>query len=118
VPGSPFGTGSTPFSVAIDPSGRFIYVTNAGSKSISVYANRRGDRRARPGRRIAVRDEQHAGRGGDRSRWEICLRNQPWLQLRLRLRDRREQRCSYAARRVAISAGGGPTFIAVARPHV
>jgi len=39
VPGSPFKTGEFPLAVAVDPSERFVYVTNGGKKgAISVYA--------------------------------------------------------------------------------
>ncbi len=36
IPGSPFATGSHPYFLAVDPSGRFVYVTNYLSNSISV----------------------------------------------------------------------------------
>ena len=44
IAGSPFAAGSRPVSVAVDPSGKFavtrpargVYITNAGSKSVSV----------------------------------------------------------------------------------
>ncbi len=38
VAGSPFGAGSSPASVAVNPSGTFAYVANAGSSSVSAYA--------------------------------------------------------------------------------
>jgi 6-phosphogluconolactonase (cycloisomerase 2 family) len=38
VPGSPFPTGSGPTSVATDPFGRFVYVTNNQSGNVSVYS--------------------------------------------------------------------------------
>ena len=37
VGGSPFPTGFMPISVTVDPSGRFVYVTNSGSSSVSAY---------------------------------------------------------------------------------
>src|SRR5207244_10342622 len=37
VPGSPFAAGMYPFSVAVDPTGRFAYVANEGSQSVSAY---------------------------------------------------------------------------------
>ena len=37
VPGSPFTAGKTAASLAADPAGRFVYVTNAGSDDISGY---------------------------------------------------------------------------------
>ena len=37
VPGSPFGAGSSPFSVAVDPTGEFAYVANGGSDNVSAY---------------------------------------------------------------------------------
>lgn len=37
VPGSPFPAGMNPISVAVDPTGRFVYVANSGSNSISAY---------------------------------------------------------------------------------
>jgi len=38
VPVSPFGAGAQPYRVAADPSGRFVYLTNAsGSPAISAY---------------------------------------------------------------------------------
>ena len=38
VPGSPFGTGISPASVTVDPSGRFVYVANFSGSSVSGYA--------------------------------------------------------------------------------
>jgi 6-phosphogluconolactonase len=37
ITGSPFTAGSNPFSVAVDPSGKFAYVANSGSDSVSGY---------------------------------------------------------------------------------
>ena len=37
IPGSPFTAGSTPVSVAVDPTGRFAYVANLSSSNISGY---------------------------------------------------------------------------------
>jgi hypothetical protein len=38
VPGSPFATGSLPESVAVDPKGKFAYVTNGNSaNTVSAY---------------------------------------------------------------------------------
>jgi 6-phosphogluconolactonase len=37
VPGSPFPTGITPWQIAVDPFGRFIYVVSLGSRDTSVY---------------------------------------------------------------------------------
>ena len=37
VPGSPFAAGTTPDSVAVDPSNKFVYVANQGSNNISAY---------------------------------------------------------------------------------
>ena len=37
VPGSPFPAGSGPSSVTVDPSGQFVYVTNKGDNTVSVY---------------------------------------------------------------------------------
>jgi hypothetical protein len=34
---SPFAAGSHPFSVAVDPSGKFAYVANDGSNNVSAY---------------------------------------------------------------------------------
>ena len=38
VPGSPFPTGTTPVSVAVDPTAQFAYVGNIGDNSISGYS--------------------------------------------------------------------------------
>jgi 6-phosphogluconolactonase (cycloisomerase 2 family) len=38
VPGSPFPTGVDSSSIAVDPFGRFIYVSNFDSKTVSVYS--------------------------------------------------------------------------------
>jgi 6-phosphogluconolactonase (cycloisomerase 2 family) len=38
VPGSPFTAGQGTFSVAVDPSGKFVYATNFDSNDISAYA--------------------------------------------------------------------------------
>jgi 6-phosphogluconolactonase len=38
VPGSPFSTGGDPSSIAVDPFGRFVYVSNFNSKTLSVYS--------------------------------------------------------------------------------
>ena len=35
---SPFGAGSEPIFVAIDPASKFAYVTNLGSDNVSAYA--------------------------------------------------------------------------------
>jgi hypothetical protein len=37
VTGSPFPAGSTPDSVAVDPSGKFAYVANIGDNTVSAY---------------------------------------------------------------------------------
>src|SRR5229473_5842937 len=37
VPGSAFAAGSSPRSVAVDPSGRFAYAANSGSSDVSAY---------------------------------------------------------------------------------
>lgn len=37
VEGSPFLAGSGSYSVAVDPTGRFVYVANLGSNDVSVY---------------------------------------------------------------------------------
>ena len=37
VPGSPFAAGTTPASVAIDPTGQFAYVANSGDDDVSAY---------------------------------------------------------------------------------
>jgi 6-phosphogluconolactonase (cycloisomerase 2 family) len=36
--GSPYTAGSTPFSIAMDSSGKFIYVANQGSNNISAFS--------------------------------------------------------------------------------
>ena len=38
VPGSPFAAGTFPFSVAVDPTGKFAYVTNVSSNNNNVSA--------------------------------------------------------------------------------
>jgi 6-phosphogluconolactonase len=38
IPGSPYPAGSFPTSVATDPAGKFLYVTNSGSNNISAYS--------------------------------------------------------------------------------
>ncbi|MGO9038589.1 MAG: beta-propeller fold lactonase family protein, partial [Steroidobacteraceae bacterium] len=38
IGGSPFAAGTQPASVAVDPTGMFAYVANAGSDTVSVYA--------------------------------------------------------------------------------
>jgi DNA-binding beta-propeller fold protein YncE len=38
ISGSPYRTGSSPSSVAVDPLDNFLYVANEGSNNISVYA--------------------------------------------------------------------------------
>jgi YVTN family beta-propeller protein len=37
IPGSPFVAGSSPRSVAVDPAGKFAYVTNENSNTVSGY---------------------------------------------------------------------------------
>ena len=37
IAGSPFAAGFAPFSVAVDPSGRFAYVANVNSGNVSGY---------------------------------------------------------------------------------
>ena len=37
IVGSPFATGNVPREVGIDPSGRFVYVTNQGGHSVSAF---------------------------------------------------------------------------------
>src|SRR5204863_6947708 len=37
VAGSPFATGTGPFSVTVAPSGAFAYVANSGSNNVSAY---------------------------------------------------------------------------------
>lgn len=37
VSGSPFTAGTNPYSVTVDPSGKFVYVANYGSNDISAY---------------------------------------------------------------------------------
>jgi len=38
IPGSPFATGTMPVRLTSDPSGKFLLVSNAGSKDIRTYA--------------------------------------------------------------------------------
>ena len=38
VKGSPFGAGSAPYGIAIDPTGNYAYVPNSGSNNVSGYA--------------------------------------------------------------------------------
>src|SRR5260221_6231900 len=38
VPGSPFAAGTFPTSVAVDPTAKFAYVTNAFSNNVSAYS--------------------------------------------------------------------------------
>ena len=38
IPGSPFATGFSPYSVAVDPTGQFAYVTNLRNNSVSAYS--------------------------------------------------------------------------------
>ena len=35
--GSPFGTGTNPVAVTVDPTGKFAYVANNASNTISAY---------------------------------------------------------------------------------
>ncbi len=37
VSGSPFPAGQSPYSVAVDPAGKFAYVANEGSNTVSAY---------------------------------------------------------------------------------
>src|SRR5260370_5153461 len=37
VAGSPFPAGTKPFSVAVDPTGQFVYLANDGSNDASAY---------------------------------------------------------------------------------
>jgi hypothetical protein len=37
IPGSPFSAGAAPVSVAVDPSGRFVYVANSMSNNVSGF---------------------------------------------------------------------------------
>jgi 6-phosphogluconolactonase len=37
VPGSPFASGDAPGAIAIDPSGKFVFVGNTGGNSLSAY---------------------------------------------------------------------------------
>ena len=37
VKGSPFAAGTTPYGVAVDPSGKFAYVANLGSNNVSAH---------------------------------------------------------------------------------
>jgi DNA-binding beta-propeller fold protein YncE len=38
VGGSPFGAGAKPLAAAVDPSGKFVFVTNEGDNTLSAYA--------------------------------------------------------------------------------
>ena len=38
VPGSPFNAQPLPYSVAVDPAGRFVYVGNDDSDEVSVFS--------------------------------------------------------------------------------
>ena len=42
VAGSPFAAGTAAFGVAVDPSGRFVYVTNVGDNTVSPFAANSG----------------------------------------------------------------------------
>ena len=37
VAGSPFAAGTSPIGVAVDPKGKFVYVSNIGSNNVSAY---------------------------------------------------------------------------------
>jgi DNA-binding beta-propeller fold protein YncE len=36
--GSPFAAGQAPSDVVVDPSGKYVYVTNAGAGTISLFS--------------------------------------------------------------------------------
>lgn len=38
VAGSPFAAGAGPYSVTVDPGGRFVYAANSNSHNVSAYA--------------------------------------------------------------------------------
>ncbi len=38
VKGSPFGAGTAPYGIAVDPTGKFAYVPNSGSNNVSAYS--------------------------------------------------------------------------------
>lgn len=56
VPGSPFAAGAEPTGLAVDPTGRFVFIANAGSNNISAYAveSGTGTLRALPGGSFAT----------------------------------------------------------------
>ena len=37
IPGSPFSAGKSPSSIALHPSGKFVYIANSGSNDVSAY---------------------------------------------------------------------------------
>ena len=38
VPGSPFAVGSSPCCIAVDPTGRFVYIANSNSNDINAFS--------------------------------------------------------------------------------
>jgi 6-phosphogluconolactonase len=48
IPGSPFGAGAVASAIAIDPSGRFAYVSNYGGNSVSAFKIDQSDGRLLP----------------------------------------------------------------------
>ena len=52
--GSPFTTGGFPWSVAVDPTGKFAYVTNQGDHTVSAYSIAADGSLTVPGRPFAT----------------------------------------------------------------
>ena len=92
VAGSPFGTGGlSPATVGIDPTGKYLYVTNGATDNISAFSLDPVDGGPDGRCRFALRRRRHgAGLRRRGTRGAFRLRGQRGLD-RLRLRHRRRR---------------------------
>ncbi len=108
-------TSVTNVIVACTQTGRFAYVANRQSNSISGFAIDPGQRRAGALERLAICLERHdADRAHRRSQWTIPLCREQRLQFRFRVFDRRHGR---AERGRFADCGGKRPGRSERRPH-
>ena len=72
--GSPFGAGSAPYGITVDPTGEFAYVPNSGSNNISAYSINATSGALKKVKGVAIWRRHGTFRRGSRSSGQVRLR--------------------------------------------
>jgi len=112
VAGSPFATGDNPTRIAVDPTGKFVYVTNSIRRQCVRLHHRRDQRRPDGGGRVALCDGPLTSVRGGRSFGQVRLCRQPKPD-GVRLYRQRDQRRLTPVAGSPFPAGPGPDAVAI-----